>query len=519
MQQNTASNSDAIKNRDTIENQGAIEHLLILGGGTAGWMAAAAISKVFQKSPMKITVIESSAIGTVGVGEATIPDIMNFNRVLGIDEREFLKFTQGTFKLGIEFADWLEPGRTYMHPFGRYGTAIGSVPFYHHWQRLHNLGQAKPLPEYSFNIQASYQNKFTPPVNIPNSPLREIDYAYHFDASLYAKFLRNFSIKHGVRHIDAQVTGVIKNPDSGYIQSLVLENGENITADFFIDCTGFRGVLIEQALHSGYDDWSHFLPCNSAVAVPSPRLDPLPPYTRATAQNAGWQWRIPLQHRTGNGYVYSSHFITDNQARDTLLNNLTGEALAEPRIVRFTTGVRRKAWNKNCVALGLSSGFLEPLESTSIHLIYDSIANLLSLFPTKYIQPELINKYNQLHIKSFTNIRDLLILHYWSNRREGDFWQHCRTMDIPERLKNRIDLYRSTGRIYREDNELFSDTSWISVLLGQGITTNRYNPIADTLPEPELMQRMDEILQVIRNASQPVPSHGDFIAKYCGSEN
>lgn len=495
-----------------------IEHLIILGGGTAGWMAAAAIGKVFNNSPMTITVVESSAIGSVGVGEATIPDIINFNRVLGVDEREFLKFTQGTFKLGIEFVDWFEPGQAYMHPFGSYGTSIGSVPFYHHWQKLRNSKQAKPLPDYSFNAQASYQKKFTLPVNIPNSPLSEINYAYHFDANLYARFLKSISEKYGVRHLDAQVTGVIKNPENGNIQSLVLDGGETLGGDFFIDCTGFRGVLIEQALHSGYEDWSHLLPCDSAVAVASAPLDPLPPYTRATARDAGWQWRIPLQHRTGNGHVYSSSFISDESAAETLLNNIGGRVLSEPKTLRFTTGVRRKAWNKNCVALGLSSGFLEPLESTSIHLIYDAIADFLGLFPTKHLQPELANRFNQLHLDKFTHIRDLLILHYWSNRRDGEFWQHCRTMDIPDRLKNKIELYERTGRIFREGKELFSDTSWISVFLGQGISTSQYNPIADVMPEPELRQRLEEIHRVVDHSARSVPLHSDFIAKYCRSE-
>jgi len=499
-------------------NNGPIEHLVILGGGTAGWMAAAAISKVFNNSPMRITVIESSTIGTVGVGEATIPGIINFNKALSIDEREFLKFTQGTFKLGIEFVDWSEPGSAYMHPFGRYGTSVGSVPFYHHWQKLNNLKLALALPAYSLNIQASYQNKFTPPVNIPNSPLREIDYAYHFDAGLYAKFLKHFSEKFGVKHLDAEVTGVVRNPDNGYIQSLVLDGGEKIEGDFFIDCTGFRGVLIEQALHSGYDDWSHLLPCNSAVAVPSPKLDQLPPYTRATAQKVGWQWRIPLQHRTGNGYVYSTHFMDDEQARDLLIANLNGEVLAEPRIVRFTTGVRRKHWNKNCVALGLSAGFLEPLESTSIHLIYEAISNFLDMFPSKIVQPELINKYNQLQMRSFTNVRDLLIFHYWSTKRtDSEFWNYCRSLDIPERLRNKIDLYKNAGRILREDNELFGDVSWLSVFLGQGIATSQYNSIADALPVSELKERMAEIHQVIQNACKAMPSHADFINKYCNA--
>lgn len=505
--------------KTSIADSAPIEHLVIVGGGTAGWMAAAAISKVFQKSPLKITVIESSAIGTVGVGEATIPGILNFNRVLGIDEREFLRTTQGTFKLGIEFVDWLEPGRHYMHPFGRYGTAIGSVPFYHHWQKSFNLGQAAPLAEYSFNTQIAYQNRFTPPVNIPNSPLKDIDYAYHFDAGLYAKYLRRIAEGYGVQCLDTEVKGVEQDPDSGDIRSLVLANGATMAGDFFIDCTGFRGLLIEQTLRTGYEDWSHLLPCDSAIAVASPRLGSLPPYTRSTARDAGWQWRIPLQHRTGNGYVYCSSFIGDGQARDTLLKHIEGEPLSEPKVLRFTTGMRRKGWNKNCVALGLASGFLEPLESTSIHLIYDAIANLLNFFPRKQAQPALMDKYNQLHSQSFIHVRDLLILHYWANRRAGNFWQHCRTLDIPDRLKNKIELYRSSGRILREDQELFSDTSWISVFRGQDITTTQYNPIADIMPVPELKQRLDEIQQVIRSACRPVPLHSEYLAKICPQEN
>lgn len=497
-----------------------IDHLVILGGGTAGWMAAAAIGKVFKNSAMKITVVESSEIGTVGVGEATIPEIINFNRILGIDEREFLKFTQGTFKLGIEFVDWIGAGSSYIHPFGRYGTTIGSVPFFHYWQKLNNLGGAASLPDYSFCIQMCKQNKFAKPVNIPNSPLSEIDYAYHFDAGLYAQFLRKYAEACGVVRVDAKVVGVGKNSDSGYIQSLHLEQGGQIDADFFIDCTGFRGVLIEESLHSGYEDWSHYLPCDSAVAVASDPLDDLPPYTRATAQEAGWQWRIPLQHRTGNGYVYSSHFLSDEMAQQTLLNNIEGGATGNPRIIRFKTGIRRSPWKKNCVALGLASGFLEPLESTSIHLIYEAIANFLGLFPSKVIQPELIKKYNQLQQRNFTTIRDLLIFHYWANKRTGsEFWDYCRNMDIPDRLRNKVELYQRTGRLFREDNELFSDVSWISVLLGQGITTSAYSPIADILPLPELKQRMVEVKQIIQNAGQPLPSHKDYVSRFCAAES
>jgi tryptophan halogenase len=501
--------------KNSVLQDGPIEHLIILGGGTAGWMAAAAIGKVFKNSAMKITVVESSEIGTVGVGEATIPEIINFNRILGIDEREFLKFTKGTFKLGIEFVDWMGAGSAYIHPFGRYGTAIGPAPFFHYWQKLQNAGEAAPLPDYSFCIQMCKQNKFTKPVNIPNSPLGEIDYAYHFDAGLYAQCLRKFAEACGVVRMDAKVVGVQKNRDNGYLQTLLLDNGDRVGGDFFIDCTGFRGVLIEENLHSGYEDWSHFLPCDSAMAVASPALEELPPYTRATAREAGWQWRIPLQHRTGNGYVYSSRFLSDEQARDTLLNNLNGEPLSDPRIIRFKTGIRRKPWKKNCVALGLASGFLEPLESTSIHLVHEAIANFLGLFPSKVIPPELEAKYNQLQLRNFTTIRDLLICHYWSNKRSGEFWDYCRNMDIPERLKNKVELYQATGRLFREDNELFSDVSWISVFVGQGITTSAYSPIADALPLVDLKQRMAEVEQIIRKANQPLPTHREYISKYC----
>jgi len=504
---------------NTASKDGPIEHLVILGGGTAGWMAAAAIGKVFRNSAMKITVIESSVIGTVGVGEATIPEIYNFNKVLGIDEREFLRFTRGTFKLGIEFVDWSEPGKSYIHPFGRYGTAIGSVPFFHYWQRLRNLNLAKPLPDYCFCIEACKQNKFSRPVNIPNSPLSEIDYAYHFDAARYAQFLKRYSGACGVKHIDAKVTSVGRNKENGYIQSLTLGSGGKIEADFFIDCTGFKGVLIEETLRSGYEDWSHYLPCDSAMAVASPKLDPLPPYTRSIAREAGWQWRIPLQHRTGNGYVYCSHFISDENVRESLLNNIAGGAISEPKVIRFKTGVRRKQWNKNCVALGLASGFLEPLESTSIHLVYEAIANFLGLFPTKIVQPELIDKYNQLQMRSYTTIRDLLILHYWSTKREGDFWDYCRNMDIPDRLRQKVELYQNTGRIFREDNELFSDVSWISVFVGQGLGTSHYNSIADTMPLEALKQKVDEVHRIIQTACQQLPQHVDYIERYCKAED
>lgn len=501
---------------DYGSTDGPIEKLVILGGGTAGWMAAAAISKVFHKSPLEITVIESSHIGSVGVGEATIPEMVNFNQMLGIDEKEFLRFTKGTFKLGIEFVDWTKPGESYIHPFGRYGNPMDSIPFFHHWQKLFNQGKAQPLKEYCLAIKSCELNKFARPVNIPNSPLSEIAYAFHFDAGLYAKFLRRESEKRGVKCVDAVVNKVSKNTGNGYIDTLVLDDGREVRGDFFIDCSGFKGILIEQALHAGYDDWSHLLPANSAVTVASPRTPGLPPYTRATAQKVGWQWRIPLQHRTGNGLVYSNAFMSDDEAQRLLLQNIEGNAESDPKLIRFTTGKRRKLWSKNCLALGLSGGFLEPLESTSIHLVYEGIANFLGLFPNKVVDKMLADKFNALQDKSFNSIKDFLILHYWANERtDSDFWRYCRDLKIPDSLQQKVELYKETGRLFRENNELFGEVSWIAVLQGQGITTQKFNPIANAMANEELEKKVSDIYQIIKNSYDALPPHEEYLAKYC----
>ncbi|MBX2857896.1 MAG: tryptophan 7-halogenase [Cellvibrionaceae bacterium] len=496
----------------------ALEHIIIVGGGTAGWIAAAALGKVFKNRAAKVTLIESEQIGTVGVGEATIPEILRFNRVLGIDEDDFVKSTYGTFKLGIEFVDWNCLGDSYIHPFGRYGKPLDSIAFYHHWQKMQNLGKADDLTAYCLAIQACYQNRFTRPLNIANSPLQDIAYAFHFDASLYAKYLRRHAEKNGVKRIEGLVQRVDLNPDSGYIEQLCLSDGRELQGDFFIDCTGFRGLLIEQALHTGYNDWSNYLPCNTAVTVASKRLDPLPPYTRASAREAGWQWRIPLQHRTGNGYVFCDRYIDLAQATETLLGNLDSEPISEPRAIKFTTGKRKKIWHKNCVALGLSAGFLEPLESTSIHLIYEGIAHLLGLFPTKHFSQPMVDKYNAMQEKTFTNIRDFLILHYkLTSRTDSPFWQYCRRMDTPPSLQQKMDLYKASGRIYRENNELFGEVSWFAVMRGQGFHTQNYNPIADMIDVNSLEKQMANIKQVIANSCQTMPNHAEFINKYCAS--
>ncbi|ACE83797.1 tryptophan halogenase family protein [Cellvibrio japonicus] len=493
-----------------------IQSIIILGGGTAGWMTAAALAKVITTRNCSITLIESEEIGTVGVGEATIPQISIFNSVLGIDENDFIKATQGTFKLGIEFVNWKSIGSAYIHPFSTYGTDLHNVQFYHYWQKAFKLGLSPDISDYSLNIQACYHNKFTRPMDVPNSPLAKIAYAYHFDAGLYARYLRRYAEALGVRRVEGKVTQVNKNHDNGFIKSLLLTDGSVHAADFFMDCSGFRGLLIEGALHTGYENWSHYLPADSAIAIPCRRVEPLIPYTRATAHTAGWQWRIPLQHRTGNGHVYSSQFIDDKSALDTLVNHLDGEPLAEPRQLRFVTGKRRKVWNKNCVALGLASGFLEPLESTSIHLVQSVISKFLGLFPRKDSFTAEQEKFNKYMDDEYLGIRDFIILHYKATQRDDSaFWNHCRTMEIPESLQRKLELYRSSSRLYRDNNELFDESSWLAVMHGQGIVAEGYNPIVDAMPVEELENRLRGIRQVISKCLDVIPTQDAYIDKYC----
>jgi tryptophan halogenase len=495
-----------------------IKSVVILGGGTSGWMAAAALGKIFVGKDCSITLVESDQIGTVGVGEATIPAILYFNKIIGLDEAEFLKFTHGTFKLGIEFVNWGKEGDSYFHPFGNYGTRIERLAFQHYWQRLFNKGAVPDLPEFSFNIAASKANRFTRPVELENSPLQEVAYAFHFDAGLYAQFLRGMAERFGVKRVEGEVESVKLRDSDGFIESLQLKNGDVIDGELFIDCSGFRGVLIEEALQTGYEDWSNYLPCNKAVTVASPRLNPLPPYTRATALEAGWQWRIPLQHRTGNGYVYCDRFISDERAAETLIANLEGEPLTSPRYLRFLTGKRKKFWNKNCVAIGLAGGFMEPLESTSIHLVQAAISKLIDLFPTNEFKSEITDKFNAQLSFEYQSIRDFLILHYKATQRQdSEFWNYCRTMDVPQSLLDKIALYKEGGRVYRDSEESFSGISWLSVFRGQGIRTDRYNPIADVYDEERLIARLKNIHDVIQRSANACPTHEAFIEQYCKS--
>jgi len=495
-----------------------INQVVIVGGGTAGWMTAAALGKFFKNS-CTITLVESDDIGTVGVGEATIPAVAQFNRRLGIDEDTFMKQTQATFKLGIDFVDWGAKGESYIHPFGRYGDDMpNGIDFYHHWIKMRQLDKASELSDYSICVQAAKEYKFSRPVNIPGSPLANVAYAYHLDAGLYAKYLREFSQNLGVKRIEGKISKVNLKADNGFIDSVLLENGDVVGGDLFIDCSGFRGVLIEQALHTGYEDWGDLLRCNRAVAVPCEKVEEPTPFTRSTARDAGWQWRIPLQHRTGNGYVYCGDYISDDEAAHTLVSNLDGKALADPRFITFTTGRRKKCWNKNCVAIGLATGFMEPLESTSIHLIQTAISRLIGFFPDKSFNQTVIDKYNADAHLEYQQIRDFLILHYNATTREDTpFWRYCKQLDVPDYLKYKIALYQNAGLVTRDNNELFTESSWLAVLEGQNITTQKYHQLVDSLDESELEAMMDKTKQTIKQCVSAMPSHQAYINKHCRS--
>lgn len=498
-----------------------IEKIVIVGGGTAGWMAAAALSRLKAGVQLSIQLIESEQIGTVGVGEATIPPFVEFNRLLDIDEPALLAATQGTFKVGIQFENWGQVGESYIHPFGNYGYEMGGISFHQIWRKLRHDGDKRPIQAFNLETMAAYFGRFARTADYEREDLPPMNYAYHLDATAYARFLRRDSEARGVVRREGKVIDATLNPDTGYVQSVTMDDGEVIGGDLFIDCSGFRGLLIEQALQTGYEDWRHYLPCDRAVALPCMRDDgsPPPPFTRATAHRAGWQWQVPLQHRNGNGHVYCSEHMSDDEAHDILVNNIAGKPEAEPNFLRFVTGRRKKFWNKNVVALGLSAGFMEPLESTSIHLINTGINKLIAVLSLNGITQTQEDAYNRLTGKEYARIRDFLILHYNATQRDdSEFWNYCRTMDVPETLTEKIELFRANGQIFREEDELFTETSWAAVMMGQGIHMEGYNPAANTLDPATMKTEIDGMEQSIRYLVQRLPSHADFVGRYCPAQ-
>ena len=495
-----------------------IRKLVIVGGGTAGWIAAAAFARLLG-SRLSIELVESDAIGTVGVGEATIPQIIRLNTILGFDENDFLKHTYGTFKLGIEFVNWGKLGDHYLHTFGDAGLNLANVNFHHYWKRHSQQGSEQDLWHYSLHKLAADQCRFAKLDRVGNTSMTGLAYAYHFDASLYASYLRSYSEERGVTRTEGIVETVERDSESGDIRAITLGNGAKVEGDFFIDCTGFRSILLGQELGVEYDDWSCWLPCNRALAVPSERLPDLPPFTRATAHKAGWQWRIPLQHRTGNGHVFCSEFIDEDEAASVLLENLDTKALDDPRPIRFTTGRRQKFWANNCVAIGLSSGFLEPLESTSIHLIQSNVSRLIELFPRNQINAADRDEYNRRTIAEFEQIRDFLILHYHQTEREdSEFWKYCKHMSVPDTLTHKQELFAASGRIGRDVDDLFRDASWVQVMLGQGIVPADYNPMADQLSDAQLTQFMGDVRGLVEKAVASLPSHADYVGRNCAAD-
>lgn len=491
-----------------------LDKVVIVGGGSAGWMTAAALASSIGHTA-EITLIESEAIGTVGVGEATIPPIRHFNHRIGVDEQTFLRETQGSFKLGIEFIDWGQKGESYFHPFGQYGAEFDVIPFYHHWMKEWLAGRAERIDNYSMAWIASRDGKFVHPSRDNRQVQSTHDYAYHFDAVLYAKYLRRFAEERGAVRHEGRVAGVDLHPENGFIKSVTLEDGRTFGGDLFIDCSGFRGLLIEGALHTGYEDWSHWLPCNRAVAVPCEKIGPMLPYTRSTAREAGWQWRIPLQHRTGNGYVHCDAFIGEDEACETLLTNLDGKPLGDVRTLRFTTGRRRKFWHRNCVSIGLSAGFMEPLESTSLHLIQYAILRLLALFPDKSMSPLLAKEYNRLTVQEYERIRDFLILHYHATeRRDTELWRYCAHMDIPDTLRYKIDQFTNYGILVAEDRELFNNPSWLAVYLGQNIKPRSAPAMAEMRDTVPTADRLKDIRRAMEEAAAAMQSHQDFVGRY-----
>ena len=498
-------------NADTGLQGRPIRRVVIAGGGTAGWMAAACISKVLGKR-LEIKLIESDQIGTVGVGEATIPTLINFHNLLEINEQEFMAATNATFKLGIGFEGWRDVGEDYIHSFGMTGTDHWSAGFQHFWRKGRERGLASDYGDYCLELRAAQENRFA------HLPRGGMNYAYHLDATAYARYLRAFSERFGVQRIEGKIVDVTTSALTGHIRSLTLDSGADIEGDLFIDCTGFRGLLIGEALGVEYEDWSQWLFNDSAAALQTMSVGDAVPYTRSIAHGFGWQWRIPLQHRVGNGIVFSSRHVDQEQAVQALQDNVEGEALMKPRVLRFTPGQRRQVWKGNCVAVGLSSGFLEPIESTSIHLIQRSIIRLMQMFPSDGIAASDIEEYNRQAALEVEHIRDFIILHYKvTNRADTLYWRQARDMTVPASLQHRIDLFRQTGRVFRVPNELFAENSWIQVMIGQGIMPLQHHQSADLMGDAELSHFLGSIKGSVDKTVSQLPTHQQYVQRYCAA--
>ena len=485
--------------------------VVVAGGGTGGWMAAAAIARTLGDT-VEVTLVESDAIGTVGVGESTIPPLVTYNRLLGIKEAEFMAATQATFKLGILFDDWRDVGTRYFHSFGLTGKDHWSAGFQHFWLHGQAKGHAQPYDDYCLELVAALRDKFA---HLPDDGM---NYAYQLDSTLYGRFLRRMAEADGTRRIEGRIERVELDGETGDIAALVLESGERIAGELFLDCTGFRALLIGHALHVGFDDWTHWLPNDAAIAVQTESVRPPVPYTRAMAHDAGWQWRIPLQHRTGNGIVYCRRHLDEDAALDRLMGNVEGRPLTEPNRIRFTTGTRRRQWHRNCVAIGLSGGFLEPLESTSIHLIQRAILRLIRLFPQHRVSDRDVAEFNEQSQLDFEQIRDFLVLHFKvTERRDSPYWRHCAAMAVPDTLVQKIELFRETARVFRRNDELFAENSWVQVMLGQGIAPASHHPIAEKLGDEELARLLATLRDNVTRTVAGLPDHAAYVARYCGA--
>jgi len=499
-------------------NEHAIRKMVIVGGGTAGWMAAAAFSSLLDTGSLEIVLIESDEIGTVGVGEATIPPLINFNNLLNINEDEFVAATQGSFKLGIEFVDWGAVGERYFHPFGSHGADFNGVHFHQLYLREAKQRAMPDIREWSMSGVAAELGRFARPGAEARLPLSQLVYAFHFDAGLYARFLRDRAERQGVERVEGKIVDVALDGETGHVRNVTLADGREIEGDLFIDCSGFRGLLIEEKLGTGYEDWTRWLPCDRAVAVPCALPGPPDPFTRSTARSAGWQWRIPLQHRMGNGLVYSSAHLERGEAEELLLANLEGEPLGPPRHLSFTAGRRRQAWKANVVSLGLASGFIEPLESTSIHFVQSGVAKLLALFPDRRFDPVERDEYNRQMQEVMEDVRDFIVLHYRATRRDDSpFWDYCRTMDIPDKLAGKLELWRSKGRLFRDGQELFGAPSWVAVLLGQGIVPDDQDPRVETIDQAVVTDALEKMRISYRRMAEQMPTHASFIAQACAA--